>query len=179
MNDDITTIMHVLQKEFPSRAIQHQFANNLHTFRLGSDSETQWLHVARELVEESGMKSSVYHLLNICSAADALLHRLNRNGCFLITPVFMKLMGVSLARRGIRVSFWRWHNEVLGPIVRWANVNSNFPSPSHKTWCQPVDMPPPPNTDEKLVSFPRTLIPIHTGICTTDQCVHIRTVRWI
>jgi len=73
MNDDITTIMHVLQNEFPSRAIQHQFANNLHTFRLGSDSETQWLHVARELVEESGMKSSVYHLLNICSAADALL----------------------------------------------------------------------------------------------------------
>jgi len=73
MSDNITTITHVLQNEFPSRAIQHQFANNLHTFRLGSDSETQWLHVARELVEESGMKSSVYHLLNICSAADALL----------------------------------------------------------------------------------------------------------
>jgi len=70
---NVNTIKHVLQMEFPNRAVQHQFSDKLHTFRLGSDSETQWLHVARELVEESGMKSSVYHLLNICSAADALL----------------------------------------------------------------------------------------------------------
>jgi hypothetical protein len=73
MNDNINTLKHVLQKEFPNRAVQHQFANDLHTFRLGSDSQTQWLHVARELAEESDMKSSVYHLLNICSAADTLL----------------------------------------------------------------------------------------------------------
>ena len=73
MSDNITTITHVLQKEFPNRTVEHRFAKNLHAFRLGSDSETQWLHVARELVEESDIKSSVYHLLNICSAADALL----------------------------------------------------------------------------------------------------------
>jgi hypothetical protein len=73
MSDNITTITLVLQKEFPNRAVQHQFANNLHTFRLDDGTATQWLHVARELLEESDMKSSVYHLLNICSAADTLL----------------------------------------------------------------------------------------------------------
>jgi hypothetical protein len=73
MNDNITTITHVLKQEFPNRAIQHQFSNNLHTFRLDGDSEVHWLYVAGELVEESDMKSSVYHLLNICSAADTLL----------------------------------------------------------------------------------------------------------
>ncbi|MEA2079894.1 MAG: hypothetical protein U9P00_08570 [Pseudomonadota bacterium] len=56
MDDNINTITHVLQKEFPSRAIQHQFANDLHTFRLDGDSETQWLYVAGELVEQSDMK---------------------------------------------------------------------------------------------------------------------------
>ena len=73
MNDNINTIMHVLQNEFPNQAVQHQFSNNLHTFRLDSDSETQWLHVATELIEQSDLKSSVYHLLNICSAVDTLL----------------------------------------------------------------------------------------------------------
>ena len=74
MNDNITTITHVLQKEFPNRDVQHQFSNSLHTFRLGSDFVTHWLYVARELVEQqSDLKSSVYHLLNICSAADTLL----------------------------------------------------------------------------------------------------------
>jgi hypothetical protein len=72
MNDNISTIKHVLQKEFPNRAIQHRIANNLHTFRLVSDSETQWLYIAEELVELSDMKS-VHHLLNIYSAADTLL----------------------------------------------------------------------------------------------------------
>ena len=53
MNDNITTVTHVLQKVFPNRSVQHQLANDLHTFRLGSDSETQWMHVATELVEQS------------------------------------------------------------------------------------------------------------------------------
>ena len=72
MNDNINTITHVLQTEFPDQAIQHQCANNLHTFRMDGASETHWLHVARELVEKSDIKG-VHHLLNICSAADTLL----------------------------------------------------------------------------------------------------------
>ena len=71
--DNINTIKHVLQKEFPNRSIQHQFANNLHTFRLDGETAAHWIYIAGDLVEESDMKSSVYHLLNICSAADALL----------------------------------------------------------------------------------------------------------
>ena len=70
--NNIDTITHVLITEFPNRAVQHQFANSLHTFRLDGDSETQWLHVAGELVEQSDMKG-VHHLLNIYSDSDALL----------------------------------------------------------------------------------------------------------
>jgi len=72
MNSNITTITHVLQKEYPDRAVQHQFSNSLHTFRLGSDSVTHWLYVARELVEQQSDVKGVHHLLNLYSAADAL-----------------------------------------------------------------------------------------------------------
>jgi hypothetical protein len=72
MNDNINTIKHVLQKEFPNRAVQHQFSNKMHIFRLEGETAAHWLYVARELVEESDMKS-VYHLLNIYSAADTLM----------------------------------------------------------------------------------------------------------
>jgi hypothetical protein len=72
MNDNISTITHVLQTEFPNRAVQHQFANDLHTFRLDGKTAVHWLHVARELVEQSDLKG-VHHLLNLYSAADTLL----------------------------------------------------------------------------------------------------------
>ena len=72
MNDNITTITHLLQKEFPDRAVQHQFSDNQHTFGLHGETAAHWLYVAGELVEQSDMKS-VHHLLNIYSAADALL----------------------------------------------------------------------------------------------------------
>ena len=72
MNDNITTITHVLQKEFPNRAVQHQFSNDLHTFRLDGETAAHWLYVAGELVEQSDMKG-VHHLLNLYSAADTLL----------------------------------------------------------------------------------------------------------
>jgi hypothetical protein len=45
MNDNVTTIAHVLQKEFPDRAVQHQFANNLHTFRLDGETAAHWRYV--------------------------------------------------------------------------------------------------------------------------------------
>ena len=61
MNGNITTITHVLQMEFPNRAVEHQFANNLHTFRLDGETAAQWLYVAGELVEQSDMKG-VHHL---------------------------------------------------------------------------------------------------------------------
>ena len=62
----------MLQKEFPNRAVQHQFDNDLHTFRLDGETAEHWLYVAGELVEQSDVKG-VYHLLNIYSAADTLL----------------------------------------------------------------------------------------------------------
>jgi len=87
MNDNIKTIAHVLKTEYPNRAIQHQFANDLHTFRLDGETAAHWLCVARELVEQSDMKG-VHHLLNIYSAADTLLTApeskwlfLNNTGC--------------------------------------------------------------------------------------------------
>jgi hypothetical protein len=71
MSDNITTITHVLQKEFPNRAVEHRFAKNLHAFRLDGETAEHWLHVAGELVEHSDMKG-VHHLLNLYSAADTL-----------------------------------------------------------------------------------------------------------
>ena len=72
MNDNINTITHVLKKEFPNRAIQHQCANNLHTFKLDGETAAHWLYLAEELVEQYDMKG-VHHLLNLYSAADTLL----------------------------------------------------------------------------------------------------------
>ncbi|MGB5408195.1 MAG: hypothetical protein WBN43_15565 [Thiogranum sp.] len=72
MNDNINTITHVLQKEFPNRAVQHHFDNDLHTFSLDGETAVQWLQVAKELVEQSDVKG-VHHLLNLYSAADTLL----------------------------------------------------------------------------------------------------------
>jgi hypothetical protein len=72
MNDNINTITHVLKKEFPDRAVLHQFSNDLHTFRLDGETAAHWLYVAGELVEWSDMKG-VHHLLNLYSAADTLL----------------------------------------------------------------------------------------------------------
>lgn len=69
---NVNTINHVLQNEFLNRAIQHQFANNLHTFRLDGETAAHWLYVAGEFVELSDMKG-VHHLLNLYSAADTLL----------------------------------------------------------------------------------------------------------
>ena len=87
MNDNITTITHVLKKEFPNRAVQHQFSNSLYTFRLHGVTAPHWLYVASELIERSDMKG-VHHLLNIYSAADTLLTApeskwlfLNNTGC--------------------------------------------------------------------------------------------------
>ena len=62
----------MLQKEFPNRAVQHQFTNDLHTFRLDGETAVQWLHVAKELVDQSDVKS-VCHLLSLYSAEDTLL----------------------------------------------------------------------------------------------------------
>jgi len=45
MNDNIKTITHVLQKEFPDRALQHRFAKNLHTFRLDDETAEHWLYL--------------------------------------------------------------------------------------------------------------------------------------
>ena len=56
----------------PTLAVQHQFASDLHTFKLDGETAAHWLYVAEELVEQSDMKS-VHHLLNIYSAADTLL----------------------------------------------------------------------------------------------------------
>ena len=72
MNDNIRTIKHVLQKEFPNRAVQHQFSDNLHTFMLDGETAAHWIYVAGNLVDRSDMKS-VHHMLNIYSAADTLL----------------------------------------------------------------------------------------------------------
>ena len=41
MDDNIDTIKHVLQKEFPDRAVQHQFSDKLHTFKLDGDSDSK------------------------------------------------------------------------------------------------------------------------------------------
>jgi len=40
MSDNITTITHVLQKEFPNRAVEHRFAKTLHAFRLDGEAAT-------------------------------------------------------------------------------------------------------------------------------------------
>jgi hypothetical protein len=72
MDGNITTIKHVLQKEFPDRAVPHQFSDKLHTFKLDAETAAHWLYVAGELVEQSDIKS-VHHLLNIYSAVDTLL----------------------------------------------------------------------------------------------------------
>jgi hypothetical protein len=72
MKDNITTIKQVLQKQFSNRAVQHQFANDLHTFRLNGETAEHWLYVAGKLVKQSDMKG-VHHLLYLYSAADTLL----------------------------------------------------------------------------------------------------------
>ena len=69
---NVNTIKHVLQMEFPNRAVQHQFSDKLHTFSLEDENAAHCLYVAGELVENSDMKN-VHHLLNIYSAVDTLL----------------------------------------------------------------------------------------------------------